>query len=388
MKYAFKKINIESPFPTTQCGHSSQTELIYEYKDHLYGRVVSFKDETHWIYHVSLDLLCFTLQARNELQNKIREHFKDENIIVITSATHTHYANSARNPEYVSYCIETLYKGMIAMEYKEKKEITSSFQRIHTTVTGKSRISGYETGNEFLCLLRFYEEEDNFLTILINNCHPTTLQANVPYFSAEYPGYVLRRMEETYPDENFSFIMGPAGDISSRFVRKGQDYEAMCELGEELYKAAKDLKEKEAVRKPLKLDYKEVDLHYDHEFAPIDLSDLRNDLSEREMETIKIGQEMRENLKTKGSLIFGQLPDTVRVASLDFGSIKLIFYPNEIFSDYMNLFDLDKTYLVSYSNGYGPYILPIGFEHITYEMFIDTLSVDTKKRMIETLISL
>ena len=51
----------------------------------------------------------------------------------------------------------------------------------------------------------------------------------------------------------------------------------------------------------------------------------------------------------------------------------------------MNYLDLDKEMLVSYSNGYGPYILPLDFEFITYEMFTDTLTRATKEKIIETL---
>ena len=43
MKYAFRKIVIDSPFPTTQCGHSCQTQKIFEYHDHLHARISAFK---------------------------------------------------------------------------------------------------------------------------------------------------------------------------------------------------------------------------------------------------------------------------------------------------------------------------------------------------------
>ena len=51
----------------------------------------------------------------------------------------------------------------------------------------------------------------------------------------------------------------------------------------------------------------------------------------------------------------------------------------------MNYISLDRELLVSYSNGYGPYILPIDFPYITYEMFMDTLTKETKQRLIEVL---
>ena len=51
----------------------------------------------------------------------------------------------------------------------------------------------------------------------------------------------------------------------------------------------------------------------------------------------------------------------------------------------MDYIDLDSEILLSYSNGYGPYVLPIDFEYITYEMFTDTLTRKTKEKIIEIL---
>ena len=385
MFYSFKKINIESPFPTTQCGHSCQTEKLFDYHDHLYARVTAIKDENEWIIHYSFDLLAFDLEHRNELQKQLREYYQNDSIHVITSATHTHYANSVRDPEYVKYLCELLYNETIKMEYREVNDVSTTYQRLHTNAVGKSRISGYETNNEYLCLVRFYCKEDNFLTIVYNNCHPTILQANVPYFSAEYPGYVLKKLEETYPNTDFTFFQGAAGDISSRFVRDGQDYEALMKLGNNLYNEIISLYDQTIEKTPLDIQYKEVPISYKHEFNPIDLSKIRSDLSEREMETIRLGQIERKKLESTSNMIFGKLIEEAVITALDLGSVKIIFFPNEIFSHYMNYIDLDKEMLVSYSNGYGPYVLPIDFEYITYEMFTDTLSRESKEKIIEVL---
>lgn len=383
MKYSFKKINIESPFPTTQCGHLSQTNELFEYHDHLYARASSFKDDNNWIIHLSMDLLAFDLASRNNLQAYLREYYKDDTIHVITSTTHTHYANSVRNPKYVEYLVDLLKKEIVLMEYKDVENITTSYQRIHSNAVGKSRISGYETNNEYLSLIRFYENDNNFFNIVYYNCHPTILQANVPYFSSEYPGYVLKKLEDNYPNVDFTYLQGAAGDISSRFVRSGQDYEALEELGNNLYKEITELMDKDVDKVEFKLEYKEVYLEYEHEFIPIDLSQIRQDLSERELETIRLGQIMRKNLEEKNNPIFTTLIKDIIISSLNVGSVKFIFFPNEIFSEYMNYLDLDKQLLVSYSNGYGPYVLPIDFRHVTYEMFTDTLTRKTKEKIID-----
>ena len=385
MKYSFKKINIEAPFPTTACGHSCQTVLMSEFKDHLFARVVGFKDETNWIIHISFDLLAFDLKHRDMLQEELRKFYQDENLHLITSATHTHYANSVRDPKYIDYLYDLLVKEIEVMEYRETGNITTSYQREYTRAVGKSRISGYETNNENLCLMRFYEDGTNFLNIVYNNCHPTTLDANTPFFSAEYPGYVLKKLEEKYKNCDFTFVQGASGDISSRFVRNGQSYADMEELALRLYSQIEDMMSKFVNKNTLALDYKEIEIPYEHEFTPIDLSNLRNDLTERELETIRIGSIEREKLKEQSNLIFDRLASKAVVSVFNIGSVKLVFYPNEIFSAYMDYLDLDKSILISYSNGYGPYILPIDFPFITYEMFTDTLTRNTKERIIDTL---
>lgn len=386
MKYSFKKVNIIAPFPTTQCGHSCQTQLISEVHDICYARIIAIKEGDNWIIHYSMDLLAFDQAHRHELQDRLRKHFNDNNLHVLTSTTHTHYANSVRDDKYPTYLTDLLFNETINMEYQEFDNVTTTYQRFHTNAVGKSRISGYETNNEMLCLVRFYSDENNFLNIVYNNCHPTILSAEeTHYFSAEYPGYVLAKLESLYPGVDFTFLQGAAGDISSRFVRDGQDYTALAKLGDNLVKEIVDLIDKEVTKVPFKMEYNEVNIKYEHDFAPIDLSNIRSDLSERELHTIKLGQEQRQKLQEKASKIFGALVRDADVASLDIGSVKIIFFPNEIFSEYMNEIDLDKKMLVSYSNGYGPYVLPNDFKYITYEMFTDTTTSKTKELIAKTI---
>ena len=125
MQYSFKKINIQSPFPTTQCGHSCQTTELFDYHDPLYARVFSFKDDNNWIIHFSMDILAFDLENRNDVQDYLRDYYKNDNIHVITSTTHTHYANSVRNPDYVKYLNDLLKNETVTMEYHELENISS-----------------------------------------------------------------------------------------------------------------------------------------------------------------------------------------------------------------------------------------------------------------------
>lgn len=393
MKYSFKKVSIEAPFPTTQLGHSCQTFEVSTYKDRLFARVLGLKDEHNWIIHVSLDLLAFDLEHRNELQEQIRNHYNNNNIHLITSTTHTHYSHNVVDPKYSKWLMDVLFKGITSMDYEEKGNIYTTYNRMHITSAGKSRITGYETNNEFLSIIKFYDDNTNFFNLIINNAHPTTLSdENTKFFSAEYPGVSLKMLEDEYHTD-FSFIQGACGDISSRFIREGQTYEDMLKIANNFVKDVKTLFSKEGNKKLLTLTYSEAPVKYEHEFTPIDLSNVEN-ISQRELEQAKEGQEMRASLGKMyaetplgviASRIFGKLLNEVTVASWDLGSLKIVFYPNEIFSEYMNLLDMNSAMLVSYSNGYGTYILPIGFPYPTYERFLDTLTDNTKKEIMKTI---
>ncbi|NLZ75093.1 MAG: hypothetical protein GX914_01160 [Erysipelotrichia bacterium] len=379
MYYSFKKINIESPFPTTQCGHLSQTRELSDYKDHLFARVIGFKDDKNWLIHISVDVLAIDREFRLQLQNTVREKLNNKNINLITSATHTHYANSVENKKYTDYLMEILVEGIVSMQYQDVGKVLCTYTNMHTNAVGKSRISGYESNLEYLSLITFYKNENvPFLRIVINNCHPTILHADVPFFSAEYPGYVLKLMEQEDKNCDNSFIMGASGDISSRFVRNGQAYEHMVELAERLFNEVKVLAARNLPKHPLKLEYNEVEVDLDHQFNPIDLTNIRANLTTRELETIKHGQIMRQKLEQTKKII-----KKANLSSWNLGAVKIVFFPNEIFSAYMSPLDLSKTMLVSYSNGYGPYVLPIDFPYLTYEMFTDTLTVQTKEKLIE-----
>ncbi len=168
-------------------------------------------------------------------------------------------------------------------------------------------------------------------------------------------------------------------------ARDGQDYDALVKLGDRLLDDIRGLLQETPDQHPFAVSYKAVPIAYHHEFTPIDLSKVRDGLSEREKETLEYGQVMRAQMEKTGNLLFGKLIEEALIASVDVGSVQLVFFPNEIFSAYMDHVDLDRKILVSYSNGYGPYVLPIDFPYITYEMFTDTLTRDTKEEIIHIL---
>lgn len=376
MQYSYKKICINAPFPTTQYGHIVQTYLVTEFKDNLYARVYAFKDDNTWLIHASCDLIDLHEDIRNKIQNKIRQHYNNNNINFIASVTHTHYANNPYDKRYEEFFINTILEGIFSMEYKVYDDIQVSYRRIHAAPCGKSRISGYETNLQFLSAISFYNNDNNFLNIIIHNCHPTTLEATSKFFSAEYPGILISKLEEEYKDTDFLFLQGAAGDFSSRFIRTGQEYKDMLIIADNIYKETINLLNQKETRKSFKLDYKEVKFEVKHDVMPIDLSKIRSDLTDRELQVIEYGKQIREDIIKQGNFIKQAI-----VSRIDFGAVKLVMSGNELFSDYMKNMNLDERMLVCFTNADWAYVTPIGFDYITYELFYDTWSLESKKEL-------
>ncbi len=381
MKYGFLRKIINSPFPTTQCGHITQTNELFVYHDDLEARLLYLSDGKTTIIHLSADVLSIDRNTRIKLQDQARSFFHDAKLVLITSATHTHVANNIRDERYIKYFIELIANAFKDIVIHETKSIKTEYQIVKFNEVGKSRISNYETNNEYLSLIKLMIEGKTWLNIIIHNCHPTILHANVPYFSSEFPGYVMQQLRLEYPDEEFTYMSGASGDISSRFTRPNQTYAAVEFLGNKMIAKIKQLKANQSYDKDLKLDYHEEEIKYEHDLAPIDISKIRGSLTARELETIEFGKIMRENyVKDPSKLVY-----EATAAQWDIGGIKLIFYPNEMFSKWLDEIDLKEKILVSYSNGYGSYIIPQDFPYITYESFIDTLTSKTKDKVLSVI---
>ncbi len=383
MKLALKKFKINAPFPTTQCGHMTQTFLVNEFKDDLYGRMVSIIDNGQVYYHIVYDLLGL----KESYQNRVKDYLKtkvNDPFTLVVSSTHTHYAHDNQNEAFLDYLYDLTVKEIDSLEYHEYDKLYVRFYQEHFNKVGRSRISGYESNLEYLGVTEIAADEageEVLLNLIIHNVHPTILSADVKFFSSEFPGCALRELEKKYPKQFFMYCTGAAGDISTRFSRKDQTYDSVIELGGVLADEIERIKQRSDTYKPLNFAIRNTEVPYEHEIKDIDISKLRDGLSERELITVNYGKIIRDKMKGKEDT----LEKHALITAVKLSDLTIIYFPNELFSDYLNNIDPERTMVATYSNGYAPYILPIGFKYITYEMFLDTLSDKTKKDIANTL---
>ena len=176
-------------------------------------------------------------------------------------------------------------------------------------------------------------------------------------------------------------VMAAMGSVLTNKYAEGYPnarYYGGCEVVDEVERLLACEKE----LKPLdKIEYDATYVPLTHEFNPIDISNLPEGLTDREIETIHVGAQVREGLAKRLHTLVKQ----VMISKLELGPYKIVFCPNEAFSSYIDCVDTTKAGLAGYSNGYSPYITGINDDFITYEKFTDTVTVEAKQRYMDVL---
>ena len=378
MRYAYQQICLDPLKPVRQYGHSCQVDPVSEVHDHLHGRILAFEDENMLFVNVSVDLLGIDYVVTQKLEERLNsEHDKPVHLVI--SATHTHYGGDTRIEEYRQQCLEQIYEGISSLQFKEG-QLSATYKSVEFEGVGTSRITGHKA-LVLLNLIQIYDGDEEVVDIINHNCHPTVLSAEkTHFFSSEYVGYALSRLHDL-DGLDYTFLQGAAGDVSTRFTRKGQQYRDVEDLGEKLVEKVSWLKQQPAERKPLSLAYQQKMIEPTYDLTPIDVSLLPDNLSERELYTISLGKGARTELIAHPE----RWQRSLLISQLDLGLVRIIFAPNEFFSYYLSVLDTSKAFLVCYSNGYSPYVAPLDQLIYTYETFTDILSRDTKQEIVDTL---
>ncbi|MFV0255647.1 MAG: hypothetical protein ACK5G7_05930 [Erysipelotrichaceae bacterium] len=374
MKYANQTIKITPEFPIKQAGFIQQTEPISEIHDDLFARILAIENTIL----ITCDLLALPLSIQTILAKKLSKYYQ-KNIIVIIGCTHTHFGADYTNQKYQNELLDKLFNAITTIHYQDL-ELTLDYHFEPYDKIGKSRISNHKA-HPYLQILNIYHLDNKIASLIIHNVHPTIMSADNQFFSAEYPGYLISKLNQKEPKVFHMFFNGAAGDISTRFTRVAQNYQAVEELATILFNKLQMIKPAEEKHKITKLTLKSNTIKIIHDISPIDLSTIPKNLTSRELETISYGQKIRAQLLANKEL----LAQEMTISCLLIGNIKLIFAPNELFSSFLNYLNLNDTILICYANGYCPYVSDINENFITYERFTDTLSISTKKELIKTL---
>jgi hypothetical protein len=380
MKIAFTEVCINPSFPVKQAGFIQQVNPIYNFHDDLHARILSIDDGRQTIHQISCDALGFPYSFQKELQQILQNENKKP-VHVTVSCTHTHFSGDPEDPRFSGEVMQKILYAIHTQNYRSSKLFGISMQCVPFEGVGKSRISNHKA-RVLLQLFTIYDGTEPIIRIMVHNCHPTIHNGLTPYFTSEYPGYVIQVLKGKYEGQHFSFLQGAAGDVSTRFTRPGQDYEAVKLLGGKLVSRIEKLMKETPEIYPLsRIGFQSSYLKLQHEFNQIDLSKVPANISAREREEIDVGVKVRSYLALHPERMQG----TYLISCLNIGPYKLVFCPCEAFSSYIDCVDTTQAALVCYSNGYAPYMTGVNDDFITYECFTDTLTPETKDSFVHML---
>lgn len=373
MKLGVKDCIITPLRPYVMAGFATQTKPVERAEDDLHARLLVIGNEECMNVLISADSLGMPEVLKERLDKQAKQCF-GENAHVSLFCTHTHYAPYAGESSYQAFVFERIANAMHDIVLQEGN-VELGFAGMPYQGVGTSRISHHEAFVQ-LSLLVLTLNGKEAAAIAHYNCHPTILGETQSAFTSEYPGYVCRRLAADHPGVFVMFAQGAAGDVSTRFTRASQDYKGMEQLGGMLCEKLEMLWTRLSFRPVSFCSYQEKWEQLERDYSPVDEALIPRDLSVREYEEIAQGQRIRAALQKRKDL----QPAKMLLAMMNFGGFHLVFAPAEMFSAYACSLH-DPSLLVCYANGYQPYVTPAGFSAVTYELFWDTLTDQTKEKL-------
>lgn len=208
--------------------------------DPLYAACIYLDDGIRQVAVVMLDILFFGKDFQTELEQKF-------SFPVFIGCSHTHsgplvglvrdydYAQGVRVDGDYEKCLKEKLAELV------QEASTNTFPGTVGTFVGRcgaqQGVGGNRREKGGVCdptvnVLAVKDAEGTVRGILTSYAlHPTYLHAENVLVTADYPGFIRGYLQIAYPEAVFLFAQGTSGDQSSRYHRKGQNFEEACRVG-------------------------------------------------------------------------------------------------------------------------------------------------------------
>lgn len=216
--------------------------------DDIYVRALIWGDETP-IVMIQFDLLVIEELLKKEIDQRLAKHgYLSDHILV--SATHTHSSlahimDTNREPLSEQTC------GLLSMErihaladaceqavlqaQHTMQETSIRMAQTQYAGLGSNRTSADLSGDQQLVMMELIRADDTKLLIYSIGCHATLMDQTNTLISGDFPGCVNEQLKDRYA--MVMFLNGPAGDMSTRFVRKESSFTECNRLASKLIQA-------------------------------------------------------------------------------------------------------------------------------------------------------
>ena len=364
-------------------GQNRRAETIH---DELTARALALQDENRMLVLVALDLIGFFRRDVFDVVQKANEACKASKISIIIASTHTHHGPDTMGlwgPDDKTCGVDLEY--LTGLKEKIVDTILASIEKMQPAMLKVSsvQVPGVVKNardpsiiDDELTVAQFCtpSEGNPLLTLFNFPCHPEVLWEHNPHISADYPGF-LRRRVEIVTGAPCIFFSGALGGMMTPDV-KDHSFEEAEQMGEVLAKAGINAIQTGVSDQLPSISFNRVDLRvkltnilFKLAFERGLLPDLRNKKGEVDTEVSllkigplwltgipgemlpKLGLKLKTRLKEAGAQVTG----IIGLANDELGYI----LPTEDFRYPLNPFSPGKHYeeTMSISKEIGPKVM-------------------------------
>lgn len=223
-------------------------------------------------------------------------------------------------------------------------------------------------------------------------CHPTVLSAKNRLISADFAGPLRRELSRSLNGADAFYINGAAGDVSTRFVRHGQDFAEAERIGVGLAQAAR-----QALANAWPLG---GPIGYGRRIVPLPRRALEQLSGKSERAGDTAAERRKQETKAQGAALLskliaageGAVPASLDLEVWTLGDLALVAVPGELFAS-LGARIVDASHgpalVVGYANGYVGYLADTdAHEKGTYEALASPFAPDAGELVVKAAIAL
>lgn len=209
--------------------------------DPLYASAYYFTNGTTELIFITSDIISMSKDRANEVRMLIEKHTGISRKNVAVSCTHTHSGPVTAGNEWERFDErnevnpKTNDRIRDLMLEAAREAVDTAFEAEIGWGVGQCGREQGIGGNRHdpengpcdprVSVLGIRDKEGELRGCMVNySLHPTVLHAENFFYTADYPGYIRRTINDKLPFLIFGFQMGSSGDQSTRFFREGQDF--------------------------------------------------------------------------------------------------------------------------------------------------------------------
>lgn len=251
MKSCFTTIDVTGAVGMNMGGYSERTHGNEGVHDAVYEKIAVLESVGKYLVVASGDFIGVNSLMLNTVRNKVKDKtgIPEENIILTATHTHSSYAASRVDKEsvlknillepeaqeidyiYFDLLVEKIIGGIVyCFNNLENSKIYYNYDYLNGLGSNRNNPDLFYDNKVHVITIKNLKDEVTGV-IASAACHPTILNSQNYMISADYPGYFRKIIEKEYDKSTCIFLQGAAGEVSTRYTRKTQDYRECVRMG-------------------------------------------------------------------------------------------------------------------------------------------------------------